>query len=104
MMKALKMYLMCSTRTEGGWIWGIIAQDGTVNAFMGIMVIYPTKVVEATTYAQKRNRDRLLSLECELWEEGESSVLVRRKSMQCKMAPPQGGLGKLRGILGLARS
>ena len=51
MMNALKMYPMRGTGMEGGWIWSIISQDGIINAFMGILVIYPNKVVEATTCA-----------------------------------------------------
>ena len=104
MMKALKMYLILGMGTEGGRIWAIIARDGTINVIMGIMVIYPTKVAKATTCTQRSIRDGLLSSECELWVEEELSVLVRRKSMQCKMAPPQGGLGKPWGSMDLAGS
>ena len=55
MMKTLTMNPVLGTWMEGGWIWAIISWEGTVNSFMGGLVIYSTKVVDAFTCVQRRS-------------------------------------------------
>ena len=66
MMNILTLNPMRGTGTKGGWIWVIISLEGTVNSFMGGLIIYSTKVSKATSCVQRRAQVRLLRLEGEL--------------------------------------
>ena len=77
-MKTLMLNPMRGTGTKGGWIWVIIARDGTVNPLMGGLIIYSTKVAEATSYGQVRAQARVLSLDGDLRRGG--GTIVREES------------------------